>query len=102
MRWVWLVLAVLIAVVATAFTLQNSSFRAPLQLDLWVAAWRLKSPASVPALMWASFGAGAVVGGGAVALRSFFGRGFGRRAPPYNPDVAMGGATRANDPWAGT
>ena len=58
MRWVKLVLLLVVALIAAAFTVQNSTWTAPLQLDLWVVAWKLARPAPVPALMWVSFGTG--------------------------------------------
>ena len=98
MRWVWLVLVVLLAVVLTAFTLQNSSFRAPLQLDLCVAAWKLRSPVGVPLLMWSSFGAGALLAGGWFAVRA---SSLARKVRQLEQEIAMA-APRAKDPWAGT
>ncbi|MDP2314328.1 MAG: hypothetical protein Q8P41_15610 [Pseudomonadota bacterium] len=97
MRWVWLTLGVLLLVVVTAFTMQNSSFRAPLQLDLWVAAWKLAAPVSVSVLMWSSFGAGLAVAGALLGLR---GLRLGRRVRQLEQELAMGSA-RGKDPWAG-
>lgn len=62
-RWLVLLTIVLLGVVIAAFTLQNSNYESPLQLDLYVAAWRLSEPASVPALMWISFGSGFAIAG---------------------------------------
>ena len=98
MRWVWLTLVVLLAVVIAAFTIQNSAYTAPLQLDLWVAAWKLQRPASVPVLMWSSFGVGAVLGGAWFGLRSAQ---QGRRIRQLEQELALG-AARGKDPWAGT
>jgi uncharacterized integral membrane protein len=97
MRWVWLTLIVLVGLVATAFTIQNSAFEAPLQLNLWVAAWKLRAPVGVPLLMWSSFGAGMVLAGTIVGLRSVT---LGRRIKQLEHELAMG-ANRGKDPWAG-
>ncbi|MDP2307003.1 MAG: LapA family protein [Pseudomonadota bacterium] len=97
MRWVWLTLGLLVVVVLTAFTLQNSSYRAPLQLDLWFAAWKLKSPVSVSALMWSSFGAGLLIAGAGLGFR---GMRLGQRVRQLEQEIAMGSA-RGKDPWAG-
>lgn len=99
MRWVWTTLGLLVAVVLTAFTVQNSSFRAPLQLDLWVAAWKLSSPVSVSVLMWSSFGAGVVIAGAVLGLR---GMRLGRRVRQLEQEIALGSARGGvKDPWAG-
>ncbi|MES2637893.1 MAG: lipopolysaccharide assembly protein LapA domain-containing protein [Myxococcota bacterium] len=97
MRWVWLTLGLLVAVVLTAFTLQNSSSRAPLQLDLWVAAWRLSNPVSVSVLIWSAFGAGALLAGAGFGYRGIR---LGRRVRQLEQELAMG-SSRAKDPWAG-
>ncbi len=98
MKWVWLTLATLLVVVLTAFTLQNGAYRAPLQLDLWFAAWRLRSPVSVSVLMWSSFGAGALIAGAALGI---WGMRLGQRVRQLEQEIAMGSA-RGKDPWAGT
>lgn len=97
MRWVWLTLGLLVAVVLTAFTLQNSSFHAPLQLDLWFAAWKLSSPVSVSVLIWTSFGAGLLIAGGFLGYRTMR---LGRRVRQLEQEIAMG-SVRGKDPWAG-
>jgi uncharacterized integral membrane protein len=98
MRWVKLVLLLLVALVATAFTLQNLTWTAPLQLNLGVVAWRLSQPAPVPALMWLSFGIGllgatVVFGGRAWRLSS--------RVKQLEQEMTLA-STRKNekDPWA--
>lgn len=97
MRWVWLSLGLIAALVLTAFTLQNSSYHAPLQLDLWFAAWKLSHPVSVSALMWGSFSAGALFAGGIFGFR---GMRLGRRVRQLEQEIALG-PLRGKDPWAG-
>lgn len=98
MRWVWLTLILLVVLVAAAFTVQNSTFTAALQLDLGVTAWRLQSPASVPVLMWSSFGAGALVAGVVLGVRSMR---LGARVRQLEQEATVGAARGGKDPWAG-
>jgi hypothetical protein len=97
MRWVWLTLLLLLAFVVAAFTIQNSSFEAKLQLDLGVAAWRLASPVSVPVLMWTSFAVGAVVPALVLIARNAR---LNSRIRQLEQEIALGGG-RKPDPWAG-
>ncbi len=94
MRWVFGTIVALVAVTATAFTIQNSTFEAALQLDLGFAAWKLSQPVSVPVLMWSSFGVGLLLGGIGMAIR-------GRRTPRYDSAPTSAAAAAAKDPWAG-
>jgi uncharacterized integral membrane protein len=99
MRWVVLTTVALVVAVAAAFTIQNSSFEAPLQLDLYVAAWRLAEPASVPLLMWASFAVGGLFAGGVLGARSAR---LASRVRQLESEIAVGGSKSASakDPWA--
>ncbi len=96
MRWILLLVAALVAAVGAAFTVQNSSFTVPLQLDLYFVAWRLRSPVSASALMWGAFAAGLLVGGCAMGFRGQGGaRGrLSEPGPPSRDD-------KTRDPWAG-
>ena len=60
-KWIGLALA---ATVLYAFTVQNSSRTTQLSLDLYFGAWKLQDEASISAVVWASFLAGAVTFGG--------------------------------------
>lgn len=53
MRWFKLSLWMLVIVALVAFFLQNSARTTVLSFDIGVAAWKLASPISVPALMGA-------------------------------------------------
>lgn len=97
MRWVWLLLLLSIASVIAAFTIQNSSFEAKLQLDLGFAAWRLSRPVGVPALMWLSFFVGAVVPSLLFLARNAR---LNSRIRQLEQEIALG-AGRKSDPWAG-
>lgn len=98
MRWVVFTTVALTVAVAAAFTVQNSRFEAPLQLDLYFAAWRLAEPASVPLLMWLAFALGGLFVGAVLALRSAR---LAARVRELEQEIAFGGAkTAAKDPWA--
>ena len=96
MRWILLLVAALLVAVGAAFTVQNSTFTVPLQLDLYFVAWRLRSPVSASALMWGAFAAGLGVGVCAMGLRGGGGA-RGRLPEPGNP----GQDQKTRDPWAG-
>ena len=70
-RVVAIVLAVFAVVtVGTLFVVQNSSRETQLSLDLGFRAWQLGTPVSVPVLIATCFGAGGVVAGLPLLLRS--------------------------------
>lgn len=99
MRWIVLTLVALAGAVAAAFTIQNSTFTVPLQLDLGVAAWRLSKPASVSALMWSAFGIGALLPALVLGVRSVR---LASRVKALEQEIALGSArSPAKDPWAG-
>ena len=65
--WTTLILVALSAFFGALFYLQNSLRKVDLSLDLYVAAWRLQEPVSVPLVVFVSFGVGlrlARTGGG--------------------------------------
>lgn len=94
-RWIMLTVLVLLGVAIAAFTIQNSSFESPLQLDLGFAAWRLASPAPVPTLMWGSFGVGFALAGLWGLWRS---AGLSRRLRKLEQEIAFGGG-KPKDEW---
>lgn len=97
-RWLVLLSIVLLGVVVAAFTLQNASYTSPLQLDLYVVAWRLREPASVPALVWTSFGAGFALAGMWGLWRSSR---LAARLRKLEQEVALSSAAgKGPDPWA--
>lgn len=81
-RWFQLVSVLLVGLVGTLFTVQNSSRTSDLSLDLWFAAWHLQAPAPLPVLLWVAFAVGLLVG--------VFGMLLGRRSSRSEP--AYGGA----------
>ena len=101
-RWFQLVSVLLVGLVGTLFTVQNSSRVSDLSLDLWFAAWHLQAPAPLPVLLWVAFAVGLLVG--------VIGMAFGRRSsraepayggapawPPPPPTPSSGG--RKDDDW---
>jgi hypothetical protein len=98
MRWLQVMLVVLVVATAAAFTIQNSTFDARLQLDLGFAAWRLSEPASVPVLMWSAFGVGLLVGVIGMGIRSARASTV-RRAE--SDALAATAQSTSKDPWAG-
>lgn len=64
-RWTLLILTLLVVLIAVLFTIQNSSRVSDLSLDLGFVAFHLTEALPVPALIWSSFGLGAL--GGLVA-----------------------------------
>ncbi len=63
-RWTWIVgllLAAFVALVGALFVVQNLPRTTQLSLDLYVAAWQLSEPISVPLLAGAAFGVGFLV-----------------------------------------
>lgn len=95
-RWFMLFLMLVGVAVLVAFTLQNSAYRSPLQLDLYVAAWRLEKPASVPVLIWTSFGAGFLLSGMWGMWRA---AALSRKVRRLEQDLAM--TERPKDGWSG-
>lgn len=65
-RIILLVLALLVVFVAALFTIQNGARLSGLSLSLGLsgAAFQLAEPVPVPWLMWFSFAAGLLLGGG--------------------------------------
>lgn len=94
-RWIALTLIVLLAAVLAAFTIQNSAFESPLQLDLYFVAWQLGRPASVSALIWASFAAGFAIAGLWGLWRSTR---LARRLRKLEQEIAFGGG-KPKDDW---
>jgi hypothetical protein len=62
--------ALVLGGLATLFVVQNAQRTTQLSLDLWVRAWELQGPVSVPALMGLCFGTGLLLGGGFFWLRA--------------------------------
>ncbi len=101
MRWFKLSLWLLAIVAVVAFFLQNSTRTTILSFDVGVAAWKLASPISIPALMGACF-----FGGTLVALGwSMAGRiALSRRLRQLEQEAALRGAApeaAAKGGWAG-
>jgi uncharacterized integral membrane protein len=106
-RWFQLVSVLLIGLVGTLFTVQNSSRTSDLSLDLWFAAWHLQAPAPLPVLLWVAFAVGLLVG----VVGMAFGRRSGRSESPYGggspswapppppAPAAGGGSSRKDDDW---
>lgn len=94
-RWIVLTLLVLLAVVLIAFTVQNTAYEAPVQLDLYFGAWRLRQPASVSALVWISFGLGFGLAGLWGLWRSTR---LARRLRKLEQEIAFGGG-KPKDEW---
>ena len=73
-RYVFGVLGLIVLLgggVTALFAIQNSSRTVNLSLDLWVAAWQLQDPVSVPVLIAVSALSGAIVVGLPLLLRSW-------------------------------
>ena len=66
--WTTLILVALSAFFGALFYLQNSLRKVDLSLDLYVAAWRLQEPVSVPLVVFVSFGVGLLIGLTAMTL----------------------------------
>lgn len=99
MRWVKLIVVLLVIVVLAAFTVQNTGRTAELSLDLGFAAWKLARPATVSALVWASFGAGVLLAGIWGFVR---GVGLARRVRQLEQQIALGSASGpSSDSWRG-
>lgn len=96
-RWAAIIGMLLVVLAIAAFTIQNSGFRVPLQLNLYFAAWQLSEPASVTVLMWSSFGAGGLLAWMWGAWRS---AALTRKVRRLEQEVAMG-SRPAKDSWAG-
>ncbi len=101
MRWFKLSLWMLVIVALVAFFLQNSARTTVLSFDIGVAAWKLASPISVPALM------GACGFGGALVALSWTMAGrmaLGRRLRQLEQEAALRGSAPEADAkggWAG-
>lgn len=67
--FVAVVLVALIAIGAL-FSVQNAERTVVLSLDLGVAAWQIRDPVPVPALIGVCFGAGFLLGGLLVSIRA--------------------------------
>jgi uncharacterized integral membrane protein len=94
-RWIMLLMLALVVGVIAAFTIQNGAYTSPLQLDLGLAAWKLRRPASVPALMWSSFGVGFTM----AALWGFWrSASLSREVRRLQQEVALAG-TKPKDGW---
>ena len=99
MRWVKLIVVLLVIAVIAAFTVQNTGRTADLSLDLGFAAWKLARPATVAALVWASFGAGLLLAGTWGFVR---GVALARRVRQLEQQIALGGASApSSDSWRG-
>jgi hypothetical protein len=76
------------ALIGALFVLQNAGRTTQLSLDLYVAAWQLSQPVSVPALVGVGFGVGAVAG--IVLTIPLRGR-LRRRIRSLEQQIALGG-----------
>lgn len=94
MGWLKLVLLVAVALVATAFCMQNAPRTVELSLDLGVAAWKLSQPASVPTVIGSSLVTGFLLGAVAVAGRAAAAT---RRARAAERQAALAGSKPAGD-----
>ncbi|MFT4625754.1 MAG: putative integral membrane protein [Myxococcota bacterium] len=65
------VIVALVGGVGALFAIQNSSRTTDLSLDLWIVAYQLQEPISVPVLIGASALAGAVLVGFPLLVRSW-------------------------------
>ena len=94
--WTALVIVALIGTLATMFYLQNSLSLVDLSLNLGFSAWKLATPAPLPALLYISFGVGLLLGGGVLG---FAWRRAVARADDMERRLARLGGT-ASDPWS--
>ena len=74
--------------VLVLFSIQNSSRTTQLSLDLFVAAWQLQTPVSIPLLMGSCLGAGWLLGALMFGLQS---AGRARRIKALEREIALGG-----------
>ena len=62
-RWLKLIGLILAAAFAALFTVQNLGRTADLSLNLWVVAYKLKTPQPIPYMLLTAFGSGLLVAG---------------------------------------
>ncbi len=96
-RWFQLVSVLLVGLVGTLFTVQNSSRTSDLSLDLWFAAWHLQAPAPLPVLLWVAFAGGLLVG----VIGMVVGRRSSAAAPAYGGAPAWAPPPPASAPPSG-
>jgi len=96
-RWFQLVSVLLVGLVGTLFTVQNSSRTSDLSLDLWFAAWHLQAPAPLPVLLWVAFAVGLLVG----VIGMVVGRRSSAAAPAYGGSPAWAPPPPASAPPSG-
>lgn len=96
-RWFQLVSVLLVGLVGTLFTVQNSSRTSDLSLDLWFAAWHLQAPAPLPVLLWVAFAVGLLVG----VIGMVVGRRSSAAAPAYGGSPAWAPPPPASAPSSG-
>jgi uncharacterized integral membrane protein len=99
MTWTRVLKGLLVALgllALVAFVLQNAERTTALSLDLYVGAWKLARPVSVPLLMGICFGAGALLAGAWGWLR---GRALSRRLRKIEHELALAGGKSRNDDW---
>ncbi len=90
-----LIIVLLLAGVLGLFVVQNGSRTTQLSLDLGLAAWQLKQPMSIPALLGIAFGSGFLLGAVPMWIR---GMGNGRKARQLERQLALS-ADRTERPW---
>ncbi len=62
-RWLkWVVLPLIVVGLGGLFAVQNGERRSDLSLDLGFAAWHLREPAPIPAIVGVALAVGLVVG----------------------------------------
>lgn len=88
--WSLLTLIVVSAGLGTLFWVQNSLRTVDLSLDLYVVAFKLASPVSVPVLLGATLVLGVLVGAGMMVLA---------RRPPAPASVSASGSSGGGDLW---
>jgi hypothetical protein len=98
-RIILLVLALLVAFIAVLFTIQNGARLSGLSLSLGLsgAAFQLAEPVPVPWLMWSSFAAGLLLGGGWGVWQRFSSA---QKVSALQSKLARASAsTGKSDPW---
>ena len=95
-RWIKLFVLCLAAAFIALFTIQNLSRTSDLSLNLWVVAFKLKTPQPIPFMLLASFGSGLLLAG-------FFGilnrMGLQRRLREAEGQAARNSAQPSEDDW---